>query len=159
MSETARAVGRQRTTSIMEYIPLWSSNVELILRWDVCVVIMKDIIYKCYRYRAESDTLRFTAYDKMASSRRPSRPDQTLQNMDYYTFAWNQKGPNNVFRVGWYVCGRTKMKDYIRRNETDVPAIWWIQVNMASEKTMKAMKPTGPLHRIDRPDRRLLRQC
>ena len=98
---------------------------ELILRWDVCVVIMKDIIYKCYRYRAESDTLLFTAYDKMASSRSPSRPDQTLQNMDYcyYTFAWNQKGPNNVFRVGWYVCGRTKMKDYIRRNETDVPAI------------------------------------
>ena len=35
---------------------------ELIFRWDVCVVIMKDIIYKCYRYRAESDTLRFTAY-------------------------------------------------------------------------------------------------
>ena len=48
MSETARAVGRERTTIIMEYIgfrPLWSSNVELILRWDVCVVIMKDIIY------------------------------------------------------------------------------------------------------------------
>ena len=87
MSETARAVGRQRTTSIMAYVgfrPSWSSNVELILRWDVCVVITKDIIYKCYRYRAESDTLRFTAYDKMASSRRPSRPDQTLQNMDYY---------------------------------------------------------------------------
>ena len=38
MSETARAVGRQRTTIIMEYIgfrPSWSSNVELILRWDV----------------------------------------------------------------------------------------------------------------------------
>ena len=86
MSETARAVGRQRTTSIMEYVgfrPSWSSNVELILRWDVCVVITKDIIYKCYRYRAESDTLRFPAYDKMASSRRPSRPDQTIQNMDY----------------------------------------------------------------------------
>ena len=65
MSETARTVGRERTTSILAYIgfrPLWSSNVELILRWDVCVVIMKDIIYKCYRYRAESDTLRFTAY-------------------------------------------------------------------------------------------------
>ena len=62
MSETARAVGRERTTSIMEYIgfrPSWSSNVELILRWDVCVVIMKDIIYKCYR--AESGTLRFPA--------------------------------------------------------------------------------------------------
>ena len=86
MSETARAVGRERTTIIMEYIgfrPLWSSNVEYILRWDVCVVIMKDIIYKCYRYGAESDTLRFPAYDKMASSRRPSRPDQTIQNMDY----------------------------------------------------------------------------
>ena len=64
MSETARAVGRERTTSIMEYIgfrPLWSSNVELILRWDVCVVIMKDITYKYYRYRAESDTLCFPA--------------------------------------------------------------------------------------------------
>ena len=38
MSETARAVGRQRTTIILEYIgfrPLWSSNVELILRCDV----------------------------------------------------------------------------------------------------------------------------
>ena len=78
---------------------------ELILHWDVGVGKVKYIIYKCYRYRAESDTLRFTAYDKMASSRRPSRPDKTLQNMDYYTFAWNQKGPNNVFRVGWYVCG------------------------------------------------------
>ena len=86
MSETARAVGRERTTIIMEYIgfrPLWSSNVELILRWDVCVVIMKDMIYKCYRYGAESDTLRFPAYDKKASSRRPSWPDQTIQNMDY----------------------------------------------------------------------------
>ena len=95
---------------------------ELILRWDVGVGKVKDIIYKCYRYGAESDTLRFLAYDKMASSRRPSRPDQTLQNMDY-TFTWNQKRANNVFREGWYVCGRTKMKDYIRRNETDVPAI------------------------------------
>ena len=39
MSETARAVGRERTTIIMEYIcfrPSWSSNVELTLRWDVC---------------------------------------------------------------------------------------------------------------------------
>ena len=64
MSETARAVGRQRTTINMEYIgfrPSWSSNVELILRWDACVVIMKDIIYKCYRYGAGSDTLRFPA--------------------------------------------------------------------------------------------------
>ena len=64
MSETARAVGRQRTTINMEYIgfrPSWSSNVELILRWDACVVIMKDIIYKCYRSRAESGTLRFPA--------------------------------------------------------------------------------------------------
>ena len=47
---------------------------ELILRWDVGVDKVKDIIYKCYRYGAESDTLRFPAYDKMASSRRPSRP-------------------------------------------------------------------------------------
>ena len=89
-------------------------------------MIMKDIIYKCYRYRVGHASFpgRLSLNDnKMASSRRPSRPDQTLQNMDYYTFAWNQKGPNNVFRVGWYVCGRTKMKDYIRRNETYVPAI------------------------------------
>ena len=97
---------------------------ELILCWDVGVGKVKYIIYKCYRYRAESDMLRFPAYeyDKMASSRRPSWRDQTLQNMDY-TFAWNQKGANNVLRVGWDVCGRTKIKDYIRRNETDVPAI------------------------------------
>ena len=64
MSETARAVGRERTTIILAYIgfrPSWSSNVELTLRWDVCVVIMKDIIYKCYRYGAGSDTLRFPA--------------------------------------------------------------------------------------------------
>ena len=62
MSETARAVRRERTTIIMEYIgfrPSRSSNVELILCWDVCVVIMKDIIYRCYR--AESDTLCFPA--------------------------------------------------------------------------------------------------
>ena len=62
MSETARAVGPERTTINMEYIgfrPSWSSNVELTLRWDACVVIMKDIIYKCYR--AESGTLRFPA--------------------------------------------------------------------------------------------------
>ena len=64
MSETARAVRRERPTIIMEYIgfrPSLSSNVELILRWDACVVIMKDIIYKCYRSRAESGTLRFPA--------------------------------------------------------------------------------------------------
>ena len=39
MLETDRAVGRERTTIIMEYIsfrPSWSSNVELIIRWDVC---------------------------------------------------------------------------------------------------------------------------
>ena len=71
---------------------------ELILRSNQVVGEMKDIIYKCYRYRAESDTLRFptyVSYDKMASSRRPSRPDQMPQNMDY-TFAWNQKGANNL---------------------------------------------------------------
>ena len=49
MSETARAVGRERTTIIVAYIgfrPSWSSNVELILRWDVFDTIlaeMKDI--------------------------------------------------------------------------------------------------------------------
>ena len=67
MSETARAVGRQRTTIIMECIgfrPSWSSNVELILRWDVYDQVwgdMKDILLKCYRSRAESGKLRFTA--------------------------------------------------------------------------------------------------
>ena len=64
MSETARAVGRERTTINMEFIgfrPSWSSNVELILRWDVGVGKVKDIIYKCYRSRAESGTLRFPA--------------------------------------------------------------------------------------------------
>ena len=87
MSETAWAVRRERTIILIEFIgfrPSWSSNVELILRWDVGVGKVKDIIYKCYRYGAESDTLRFPAYDKMASSRRPSRPDQRFQNMDYY---------------------------------------------------------------------------
>ena len=62
MSKTARAVGRERTTIIMEYIgfrPSWSSNVELILRSNQVVGEMKDIIYDCYRYRANSDTLGF----------------------------------------------------------------------------------------------------
>ena len=91
---------------------------ELILRSNQVVGEMKDIIYKCYRYRAESDTLRFTAYDKMASSRsKPARPDASKHGLLY------------------------------------------VQVNMPSEKTLKAMKPTGPLHSIDQPDRRLLRQC
>ena len=63
---------------------------------------MKDILLKCYRYRAESDTLRFpagcvTVCDNDLFMR--SRPDQTPQNIDY-TFAWNQKGAKNVFRVG-----------------------------------------------------------
>ena len=52
MSETARAVGRERTTSILAYIgfrPSWSSNVELILGSNQVVGEMKDIIYKCYR--------------------------------------------------------------------------------------------------------------
>ena len=38
MSETVRAVGRERNTIIVTYIgfrPPWSSNVELILHWDV----------------------------------------------------------------------------------------------------------------------------
>ena len=64
MSKTVRAVGRERTTIIMAYIgfrPSWSSNVELILRSNQVIGKMKDIIYKCYRYRAESDTVRFPA--------------------------------------------------------------------------------------------------
>ena len=49
MSETARSVKRERTIILIEFIgfrPSWSSNVELILRWDVCDTIlaeMKDI--------------------------------------------------------------------------------------------------------------------
>ena len=64
VGDRSRAVRRERTIILIEFIgfrPSWSSNVELILRWDACVVIMKDIIYKCYRYGAGSDTLRFPA--------------------------------------------------------------------------------------------------
>ena len=61
MSETVR---RERTTIIVAYIgfrPSRSSNVQLILCWDVGVGEVKDIIYKCYRYRTKSDTVRFPA--------------------------------------------------------------------------------------------------
>ena len=37
---------------------------ELLLCWNVCDQVLaeiKDIIYKCYRYRADSDTVRFPA--------------------------------------------------------------------------------------------------
>ena len=64
MSETARAVGRERTTIIVAYIgfrPSWSSNVELILRSNQVVGEMKDIIYKCYRYRAETSRTHFVS--------------------------------------------------------------------------------------------------
>ena len=50
MLETTRAMRRERTTILIEYIglrPSWSSNVELILRWDVCDQVlgeMKDIL-------------------------------------------------------------------------------------------------------------------
>ena len=50
MSETARAVRHERTTILIEYIGFrlsWSSNMELILRWDVCDQVlgeMKDIL-------------------------------------------------------------------------------------------------------------------
>ena len=40
MSDTAGAVKHERTTILIEYIgfrPSWSSNMELILRWDVCI--------------------------------------------------------------------------------------------------------------------------
>ena len=60
---------------------------ELILRSNQVVGEMKDIIYKCYRYRADSDTVRFTA------------------------------GRQCVILI------MSMTKEYIRRNETDVPAI------------------------------------
>ena len=51
MSYTNRAVGRERTTTIMEYIdlrPQWSSNMELILSWDVCGQVLDEMKDKCY---------------------------------------------------------------------------------------------------------------
>ena len=57
-------LGRERTTIIVTYIGFrlsWSSNVELILSSNQVVGEMKDIIYKCYRYRAELSMLRFPA--------------------------------------------------------------------------------------------------
>ena len=117
-------------------------------------VIMKDIIYKCYW--AESDTLCFPAgwhwcvIMIYSLCQWQSRPDQTPQNTEY-TFAWNQKGPNNVFRIGWYVCGRTKMKDYIRRNEMDVPAIWWIQHGVGEDDEGDEADRPPPQERPTRP--------
>ena len=40
------------------------------------------------------------------------------------------------------------MKDYIRRNETDVPAIWWIQHGVGEGE-----QGAGPVHRIDQYDK------
>ena len=81
---------------------------ELILCWDVCDQVlgkMKDIQILQVSGRVGHASFpgrrSMTVYDnliKMASSRRPSRPDQTLQNMDF-TSAWNQKGANNVSRL------------------------------------------------------------
>ena len=43
------------------------------------------------------------------------------------------------------MCGRTEMKDNIRRNETDVPAIWWIQHGVGEDETSKEQAlSTGP---------------
>ena len=80
MSETVRAVGRERTTIIVTYIsfrPSWSSNVELILRSNQVVGEMNDIIYKCYGYRAESSTLRFPDVWQcvIMSMAKPAGPD------------------------------------------------------------------------------------
>ena len=50
---------------------------ELILRSNQVVGEMKDIIYKCYRYRADSDTVRFTAGRQcvIMSMTKPAGPD------------------------------------------------------------------------------------
>ena len=51
MSDPTRAVVDERTTTIMEYIyltPQWSSNMELILRWDVCDQVLDEMKDKCY---------------------------------------------------------------------------------------------------------------
>ena len=91
MSETARVLWRERTTIIVAYIGFrlsWSSNMELILRWDVCDQVfgeMKDIIYKCYRYRAESSTLRFPAISQCVimslSMAEPAGPDASKHGL------------------------------------------------------------------------------
>ena len=86
MSETVRAVGRESTTIIVSYIgfrPSWSSNVELILRSNQVVGEMKDIIYKCYRYRADSDTVRFPAGRQcvIKSMSKPAGPDASKHGL------------------------------------------------------------------------------
>ena len=52
---------------------------ELILRWDVGKV--KDIIYKCYRYVAESDTLRFPAYVMIKWRHLGDQEDETSKEL------------------------------------------------------------------------------
>ena len=98
MSETARAVARERTITIMEYVgfrPSWSSNMELILHWDVCDQVLgklNDIQMLLVSGRfghaslAGPDSLKYGIYRE-------------------YTFGWNQIGANNVFRLRWDVCG------------------------------------------------------
>ena len=88
MAETTRAVGRERTTISMEYIsfrPSWSSNVEFILRLNQVVGEMKDIIYKYYRYRADSDTVRFPAGRQcvilIMSMSKPAGPDTSKHGL------------------------------------------------------------------------------
>ena len=66
---------------------------------------------------------RLTVCDKVIDIISMAEPAGTDASKHGVHVRMESKGPNNVFRIGWYVCGRTKMKDYIRRNETDVPAI------------------------------------
>ena len=49
------------------------------------------------------------------------------------------------------MCGRTKMKDYIRRNETDVPAIWWIQHGVGEDDEGDEADRPPPQDRPTRP--------
>ena len=58
------------------------------------------------------------------SMAKPAGPDASKHGIYRdYTFAWNQIGANNVFRLRWDVCGQTKMKDYSNERWLDMPAI------------------------------------
>ena len=85
MSYTDRAVGRERTTIIMEYInlrPQWSSNIDLTLRWDVCDQVLDEMKNKCYgadeRPARRSDRLTLTVFEEITR-----RPAQTARNMEF----------------------------------------------------------------------------
>ena len=62
---------------------------ELILRLDVCDQVlgeMKDIIYKCYRYRAESSKLRFPAGRQcvIMSMANPAGPEASKHGLYFH---------------------------------------------------------------------------